>query len=91
MSVGLIADADWLRGAAEGSRAGDGAEDGSSVLLDGSFGGFDFSTVFAGWAAGVDSWRGAADGLRAGDGAVEFVRLTAAFDALRGAREGLRP
>lgn len=39
MSVGLFTDVESLRGAAEGLRAADGAEDWSYVLLGGSLGG----------------------------------------------------
>lgn len=42
VSVGLFTDVDSLRGATEGLRTGDGAEDRSSVLLGGSLGGFGF-------------------------------------------------
>lgn len=81
----MFADADLLRGATEGLRAGEGSEDWSVVLLGGSLGGFGLSTVSAGLAADADSLRGVV-----GEGAVESACLTAAVDALRGAREGFR-
>lgn len=79
-----------MRGATEGLRAGDGADDWSSVLGRGSLGGFDFWEESAALAADVDSLRGAVDGLLAGSDAVESVCLTVGFGALAGAREGFR-
>ena len=100
MSVGLFVEAESLRGATEGLRAGDGAEDWSSVLLAGSFGGFGLWAVSVegfrseaasvALGAGVDALRGAVEGLRAVEVAGDSAGLVAAVEALLGARDGLR-